>query len=70
MASQYIRRYEREKKEGFSKLEAFGIIASGIAIGGTLEDLQELDRHFQKDLYKSEGLNNESTTKSISATAI
>lgn len=49
--TQYIKRYEHQKKEGFSKLEAFGIIASSIAVGGTLEDLQELDRHFQNDLF-------------------
>lgn len=67
MTDQYIRSYENRKGEGFSMLESFGIVASGIAVGGAFEDLKELDKHFQNDLFnKSEGLNNESVNRPIS----
>jgi hypothetical protein len=46
----HIKRYKKWIEEGFSPLEAFGIVASGIAVGGTFEDLKLLDREFMKDL--------------------
>ncbi|MCG5104406.1 hypothetical protein [Oceanobacillus alkalisoli] len=66
--NRYVHRYNQRRNEGFKPLEAFGIIASSIAVHGTLEDLQELDKHFLNDQFnKSEGLINEPITKSVSA---
>lgn len=65
--NQYVQRYHIRRKEGFEPLDAFGVIASSIAVSGTLEDLKTLDRVFQDDLTKySEGLINERTTSTIS----
>ncbi|WP_405103130.1 hypothetical protein [Oceanobacillus sp. FSL H7-0719] len=71
----YVSRYEMHRDGGFNPLEAFGVVASGIAVHGTLEDLKELDAHFQHDsskhigkiLNKTEEFNYESITKSVSA---
>lgn len=49
--NRYIKYYTERRDQGFDPVEAFGIVASGIAVGGTLEDLQELDQHFQNDLF-------------------
>lgn len=49
--NRYIKYYTERRNQGFEPVEAFGMVASGIAVGGTIEDLQELDQHFQNDLF-------------------
>lgn len=64
--NKFAERYKVRRKEGFKPVEAFGIIATAIAISGTIEDLKEVDRVFQEDLLNvSEGSINERITSAI-----
>lgn len=63
----YVHRYYERRKEGFLPLDSFAIVASSIAVSGTIEDLKILDKAFGEDLTKHlEGVFNERTTSAIS----
>ena len=51
--SPFVERYKHHVKNGFSNMQAFGIVASAIAVSGTIEDLKEVDRVLQVDLRKN-----------------
>ena len=53
--SHYINRYN-ELKEEFEPLQAFQIVAGAIAYHGTLDDLKQLDKAYDNDIYKKWGV--------------
>lgn len=61
----YVKRYQIRRYEGFDPLDAFAIVASSIAVSGTIEDLRMVDRAFQKDFWNKEELNNERITSAV-----
>lgn len=66
--NRFVLRYYQRRNEGFSPMEAYGLIASGIAVSGTYEDLLEVDRVVDIDMKKrTEELLNEPIARTISA---
>lgn len=45
----YVKRYKQRRMEGFNPLEAFGVVAAGIAAHGTMEDLRVVENIRWKD---------------------
>lgn len=67
----YVERYIERRREGFNPIEAFGVVAAGIAAHGTMEDLKEVEKVRWNDSVKLlnewEERSNEPITRTVSA---
>lgn len=64
--NEYVKQYKIQRINGFKPIEAFGIIAAGIAVGGTIEDLRIVEKAYWNDLVENtEGFNHERITSAV-----
>ena len=62
--NKFVEQYKKFRNEGAECLVAFGAVATGIAMNGTIEDLKQVERVYQEDSNREweEIINERSTT--------